>query len=93
MPIPATRDTLNLALAIGLGILVLATVYLAMGRIFPLRDPNVRKAAGLFAGAAGFVTALFLYNNPGLLYDRSEYIVLALIGIVIGLISALRRAL
>ena len=90
---PATKHTINLALAIGLGILVLATVYLAMGRIFPLKNPNVRKVAGIFAGTAGFVTTVFLYDNPNLLYERSEYVVLALVGLVITLISTLRRSL
>jgi hypothetical protein len=91
--IPAAKDTVNLALALGLGVLVLAAVYLTLGRVFSFKDPNVRKAAGLFAGSAGLVTTLFLYDNPDVLYDKSEYIVLALIGLVVALIATLRRSL
>jgi hypothetical protein len=71
--------------------LVLAAVYIGLRPAFGREDVTVKKAIGVFAGGAGFLTTWFLYQNPALLHKYTGEIVVALIGVVLALIAFTRK--
>jgi hypothetical protein len=48
----------NLVLALAIGLLALGAIYLALDVAFPGREPSLRKAKGIFGGAAGLLVAV-----------------------------------
>lgn len=81
----------NSLLALLIGVLVLANTYLLLERVLGLSSSQARQAGGVFAGAAGLLTALFLMSNPGLLQQVSTELVLGLIGLLLAMIALLKR--
>jgi len=76
--------------AILIGVLVTASVYLCLGPLLRRDWPSARRALGLFAGAGGILTTLYLLENPSLLGEYVHLIVLGLLGVVLGLIGLAR---
>ncbi|MBN1483897.1 MAG: hypothetical protein JXA37_04180 [Chloroflexia bacterium] len=78
-------------LALLIGILVLADVYLLLELALGFPSAQARKAGGIFAGAAGILTTLYLLQSPALLHRLVQEIVLALAGLLLATIALLRR--
>jgi hypothetical protein len=58
-------------MAVAIGLLALAAVYLTLDLAFPNRDPSPRKAKGVFAGAAGLLVAVYLWKDLRVLQEVS----------------------
>jgi hypothetical protein len=80
-------------MAITIGLLVLGAVYLALDVAFPGREPSLRKAKGVFAGAAGLLVAVYLWKDPRALQEVSSRLAWAAIAVVIVLLALLREVL
>ena len=78
-------------MALLIGILVTADVYLLLERVLAFRSSHARRAGGIFAGAAGVLTTLFLSENPQLLQEVSGKLVLGLIGLLVATTALLRK--
>ncbi len=83
----------NLVLTLAIGLIVLAAIYLALDLVFPGRDPSVRKAKGVFAGAAGLLVAVYLWQDPHLLQEVSGRLVWYAIAVVIATLVLLREVI
>ena len=79
--------------SIAIGVLVLATTFMALRFAFPANDTQMLKTSGVFAGAAGLLVTLFLLRNPAVLERYSREIVIGLLGILLVFIAFLRRVL
>lgn len=77
--------------ALLIGIIVVADLYLLLERVLGFQSPQARKAVGIFAGAAGVLTTLFLRENPQLLHEVSTKLVLALVALLLATLALLRR--
>ena len=80
-------------MALAIGVLVLGAVYLTLDQVFPNREPGIRKAKGVFAGAAGFLVTMYLLQNPPFLQEVSRQLVLQAVAIVFALLLLLRAVL
>ena len=87
----ATWLTSDFFIALLIGILVLANIYLLLERVVGFRSSHARKAGGVFSGAAGMLTTFILLENQDLLNSLAMEIVLALVGLVLTTIALLRR--
>ena len=74
-----------------IGVLVLSNVYLLLELTLGFPSPQARKAGGVFAGAAGVLTTLFLLQNPGFLSELATELVIGLTGLVLATLALLRR--
>jgi TRAP-type uncharacterized transport system fused permease subunit len=80
----------DLIMALAIGLMVLAAIYLAVDLAFPNRDPSTGKAKGVFAGAAGLLVAVYLWRDPAALRDVSGQLAWQAIAIVVALLALLR---
>lgn len=78
-------------MALLVGVLVLADVYLLLERVIGFRSPQARRAGGVFAGAAGMLTTLFFLQNPEFLHSVAHRLVFGLLGLLLATIALLRR--
>ncbi|MBT3313182.1 MAG: hypothetical protein HN390_01075 [Anaerolineae bacterium] len=73
------------------GALVMLALYLSLSKVFDINNYSVRKALGLFAGAAGLLTTFWFLENPALLEKYVAEIVIGGIGIVLALLSLAKK--
>jgi hypothetical protein len=74
------------------GILVMLAVYIGLQRALA-GSVGTKRAAALFAAAAGLLTTLWLRENPDVLARYSAEIVIAGIAVVLALLALARKAL
>ena len=74
-----------------IGVLVLSNVYLLLELALGFPSAQARKAGGVFAGAAGVLTTLFLLQNPEFLGRLAAQLVIGLTGLVLATLALLRR--
>jgi hypothetical protein len=77
--------------ALAIGILVLASTLIALRLTFPMDDRVMRRTSPVFAGAAGFLTIIYLLDNPALLERYTLQFVIGFLSIVMALTVLLRR--
>ncbi|HUW14358.1 MAG TPA: hypothetical protein VM537_31840 [Anaerolineae bacterium] len=74
-----------------IGVLVLADIYMLQERIFGFPSPQARRAGGVFAGAAGMLTTLYLLQDPELLQGVFARLAVGFLGVVLATVLVLRR--
>jgi hypothetical protein len=77
-------------MALAIGLMVLGAIYLALDLVFPSHDASVRKTKGVFAGAAGLLVTLYLWQDPQLLQEVSRRLVWQSLAVVLALLALLR---
>ena len=73
-----------------IGIMVTGAIFVVLQNVF---GSGARKALGIFAGAAGLLTTLWLQENPMALREYSAEIAVAAIGVVLALLAFARNSL
>lgn len=86
-----SASSLDMLMALLLGVMVLADVYLLLDQVFKFNTLSSRRAAGIFAGAAGLATTLYLLGNPAFLQELVAKVVLALAGLLLATLALLRK--
>lgn len=76
--------------ALLLGVLVTLAIFIGSSRV--LSDIPVR-IRGLFAGILGFLTTLFLWDNPEFLMENINRIVVAGLAILLLLMGSIRKGI
>jgi hypothetical protein len=76
-----------------IGILVMLSAYLALSRVVDVSNTSVKKSLAVFTAALGLLSTLWLQDNPAVLRQYSEKIVIAGLGIVLALLAFARKSL
>ena len=76
-----------------IGILVMLAAYLSISRIVDVNKVSVKKSLAIFSATLGLLSTLWLQNNPAILKEYSEKIVIAGLGIILALLALARKSL
>ena len=76
-----------------IGIMVMLAIYLALSRVMDYSHSTIKKASAIFSGVAGLLSTFWLRENPDILGDYTQQIVLAGLAVVIALLAFLRKSL
>lgn len=79
----------NYLQALLIGIMVTGAVFVALQSVF---GNGARRALGIFAGAAGLLTTLWLQENPAALREYSAEIVAAAIAVVLAFLAIAKKS-
>lgn len=77
--------------ALIVGILATLAIYLSLSQTLHLKNVSVRKIVGLFSGAIGLLTYVWLQDHPDMLKKFVAEIVLAGIGVVLALLALAKK--
>ncbi len=76
-----------------IGILVTLALYLTLSKSFDINISYRRKTLGLFSGAVGLLTTLWLFENRNMLEEYVAKIVIAGIAVVLALLAIAKKSI
>lgn len=82
---------LELLPALLIGLMVTMAMYIGLQKAFHDTFELSRRAIGIFAGAGGLLTTLWLMQNPQALESYSTQIITASVAVVLALLAVARR--